>query len=307
MVKALDFIEGSSVKDYACETVNYFNFVSVRHSMPFDEDSNENLSIIISTCLKILSLIPKKLFSKLLIISTILGLISSIFEYNKLDISTPLSWFSITNVIIVLLLSLVISLTKGFYDYIHENQKEIFHIKESHLKTENELKDKIELIKTQYNEKPTFLDKNLIKNLIKETENYIYIKNHPQIIEEYLPIIKIKRINERIEISALNKHKHNLDIRMIFRLYRRKMILGYPFHDEYGLVSVMTRLDEFFNVILIDVQPEEKFWASVFSNLKEGSLPNDNDFYLKIYIPENILQTDVNTLNNMIEGLKNYG
>jgi hypothetical protein len=148
--------------------------------MPINqEDLSENISIIVSTFVEILYLFPKSFFGVIVFISTILGLISSLFDYKKPGLSTALNWFCITNIAIILLLSISISLIKGFYNYINKKKEEIYDMNKSHLDTVNELKDKIESIKTQYDGKPTFTDKNLIENMIKEIENYVYVKNNP--------------------------------------------------------------------------------------------------------------------------------
>lgn len=276
--------------------------------MPINEEElSKNIAIFISTNFKILYSIPRKLLAILASLSIIIGLFTSIFEYEKLEIATVFNSFTISIVVILLLLSFLISLCKGFYDYIDEKEKKIEEMEKSISENENDFRNKLELIREQYNEQPIFMDKNLIKNLIREIENYIYLKNNAQITEEFLPILEVKLVNnKRIEITAINRNNFYIDKRMIFELYHRKSILGHPINDAYGLVSVIASSGESFKAILIDVQPEESYWEKIFHDLKENKCINCDELYLKIYIPENVLRTNITVLNNIIEGLKNY-
>ena len=54
---------------------------------------------------------------------------------------------------------------------------------------------------------------------------------------------------------------------------------------------------------MIDSQHEIDFWDKMFEDLRENTFKRVDNFYLKIYIPEEISQTNKDTLDNLLTGL----
>lgn len=270
-----------------------------------EEALTKNIAIFLSTIIKIYHIFPKKLFvvisgivSFLLIAIT---LISAFFNYDKMDLDTItldsiLSLFTLEFIVLLLLvivISFVLLLIKGFYNYIDKTEKHI-----------SNYKDKLELIKEQNMVQPIFLNKNLIKNMISEIKNYISLKESGEIIEKYISVIDIKLGNNKIiEITASNKDISFIDKRMILEIYKQTQIRGHLVHDSYGLVSVVAYSGETFKSILIDPEPEYDYWEKMTVYLGKNTCESVDDLYLKVYIPEDILQTNEDTLNGLLTGL----
>ena len=274
-----------------------------------DEVLIKNIAIILGHIIKIYHSFPKKLFAILSVLFFIINAISAIFEYDKIDfdkltLNTILNTLTLEILILVIIISFAISLIKGFYNYIDKNEKRIFEMKHDYSKTHTDCTDKIELIKEQNIARPIFIDKYLIKNMISEIENYINLKANNEIIEKYIPVLEIKLVsNKIIEITASKNDNSIIAERMIFEIWRQKQIAGHSFHDPYGLVSVFAHPKGSFKSILINSQPEDDYWNEMIVDLKDNNCKRVDDFYLKIYIPEDISRTDEDTLNNLLIGL----
>lgn len=272
-----------------------------------EEVSAKNIAIILRHVIKIYHSFPKKFFGYLFTLSVIVTFISAIFEYDKIPLDT-ITLESILNnleiLIFLIIISVVISLIKGFYNYIDENEERISKMEQDYSKTYADCTNKIDLIKEQNIARPIFIDKNLIKNLISEIENYINLKTNDEIIEKYLHVLEIKLMNNKtIEITASMDDSSIIAERMIFEMWYQKQIDGVSVHDSYGLVSVFAHSKDSFKSILIDSQPEDDFWDKMVVDLRDKTSKRVDNFYLKIFIPKEISRTDEHTLNNLLTGL----
>ena len=273
----------------------------------------KNIAIILGNVTKIYQSFPKQLFIIITgLISALLfiiNIISAIFEYDKIDFAIVLDiilnplFFVI--LILIIIISFVISLIKGFYNYISKNEKSIYKMEQDLLKTDTDCIDKLELIKQQNIAKPIFTNNSLIKNMIREIENYIKLKENHELLEKYLPILEVKLAsNKTIEITASNDDDSSIIAkRMIFEIYRKKQISGFSVYDPYGLVSVIAPSEESFKSILIDSQPEGDYWDKTVVYLKENTCKRVDDFYLKIENPKEISRTTNGTLYDLLHGL----
>ena len=275
-----------------------------------EEALTKNIAIILGHVIKIYHSFPKKLFAILSALLFIINTISSIFEYDKIDLDTLtldiiLNTLTLEILILVIIFSFAISLIKGFYNYIDKNEKRIYKMEHDFLTADTDCIDKLELIKEQNIAKPIFTNNSLIKNMIREIENYIKLKENHELLEKYLPILEVKLAsNKTIEITASNDDDSSIIAkRMIFEIYRKKQISGFSVYDPYGLVSVIAPSEESFKSILIDSQPEGDYWDKTVVYLKENTCKRVDDFYLKIENPKEISRTTNGTLYDLLHGL----
>lgn len=282
-----------------------------------EEAFTKNTAIFLTNLIRIYNVFPKKLF---IIISFIISLLimgieifSAIFEYDKIDVNTItldgiLNLFTLELVFLIIMfivISFSILLTKSFYDYIVKKEQIISEMKQNISRIVTDCNDKLELMEGQNAAQPIFIDKDLIQNMIVEIENYINLKENKEINEKYLSVLEVKLgSNKIIEITASKNGSSFIGERMIFEIWRKKQIRGSFVHDSYGLVSVYSCSEDSFKSILIDSIPEADYWDEMVIELKEKISKHVDDLYLKVYIPKNIIRTDKDTLNNLLTGLK---
>lgn len=282
-----------------------------------EEAFTKNTAIFLTNLIRIYNIFPKKLF---ILISGLISLLiigieifSAIFEYDKIDANTItldgiLNLFTLKLVFLIIMfivISFSILLTKSFCKYIVKKEQIISEMKQNISRIVTDCNDKLKLMEGQNAAQPIFINKDLIQNMIVEIENYINLKENKEIKEKYLSVLEVKLGNNKIiEITASKNGSSLIGERMIFEICRKKQIRGSLVHDPYGLVSVYSCSEDSFKSILIDSRPEVDYWDEMFIDLKEKIFKHVDDLYLKVYIPKEIIRTDKDTLSNLLTGLK---